>query len=192
MYLLINAPDTCIWRLSPHFCVTLYHTDFFILLFILFISYKWYKHVLFARFLSCFEWKTVEDLGLIKITFRFLQTDFDRLSFICPWTLGIFTFCVAVPLSKVLMHFKRTWQIHLKTDWFCRFNHVSSSYSLLDIFPADAVWGASISPINTLRPEQNGRHFSDDIFKCIFLQEHIFILFEFHWNLFLKVQLTKG
>ena len=26
---------------------------------------------------------------------------------------------------------------------------------------------------NTLRPRQNGRHFSDDIFKCIFLDEDL-------------------
>ena len=28
---------------------------------------------------------------------------------------------------------------------------------------------------NTLRPRQNGRHFADDIFKCIFLNENISI-----------------
>ena len=27
--------------------------------------------------------------------------------------------------------------------------------------------------INTLRPRQNGRHFSDDIFTCIFLNENV-------------------
>ena len=27
--------------------------------------------------------------------------------------------------------------------------------------------------INTLRPRQNGRHFTDDIFKCIFLNENV-------------------
>ena len=26
---------------------------------------------------------------------------------------------------------------------------------------------------NTLRPRQNGRHFADDIFKCIFLNENL-------------------
>ena len=30
-------------------------------------------------------------------------------------------------------------------------------------------------PVNTLRPRQNGRHFADDIFKCIFLNENIWI-----------------
>ena len=29
--------------------------------------------------------------------------------------------------------------------------------------------------LNTLRPRQDGRHFSDDIFKCIFLNENVWI-----------------
>ena len=32
--------------------------------------------------------------------------------------------------------------------------------------------------INTLRPRQNGRHFASDIFKCIFLNENVWILFK--------------
>ena len=32
--------------------------------------------------------------------------------------------------------------------------------------------------INTLRPRQNGRHFPDDIFKCIFLNENVWISIE--------------
>ena len=30
-------------------------------------------------------------------------------------------------------------------------------------------------PFNTLGPRQNGRHFADDIFKCIFLNENVWI-----------------
>ena len=33
----------------------------------------------------------------------------------------------------------------------------------------------SVMYINTLRPEQHGRHFADDIFKCIFLNEKVWI-----------------
>ena len=33
-------------------------------------------------------------------------------------------------------------------------------------------------PLNTLRPRQNGRHFADDIFKCIFLNETVWIPFK--------------
>ena len=29
--------------------------------------------------------------------------------------------------------------------------------------------------VNTLRPRQNGRHFADDMFKCIFLNENVWI-----------------
>ena len=32
--------------------------------------------------------------------------------------------------------------------------------------------------LNTLRPRQNGRHFADDIFKCIFLNENVWIPFK--------------
>ena len=31
-------------------------------------------------------------------------------------------------------------------------------------------WGRLV---NTLRPRQNGRHFPDDIFKCIFFNENV-------------------
>ena len=33
-----------------------------------------------------------------------------------------------------------------------------------------------VIPFNTLRPRQNGRHFADDIFKCIFFNENVWIL----------------
>ena len=33
-----------------------------------------------------------------------------------------------------------------------------------------------LTQFNTLRPRQNGCHFADDIFKCIFLNENIWIL----------------
>ena len=35
--------------------------------------------------------------------------------------------------------------------------------------PESSIW------INTLRPRQNGRYFADDIFKCIFLNENVWI-----------------
>ena len=42
--------------------------------------------------------------------------------------------------------------------------------------------------INTLRPRQNGRHFPDDIFKWIFLNENVWI--SINISHFLGVQLT--
>ena len=39
-------------------------------------------------------------------------------------------------------------------------------------------WAESRPPINTLRPRQNGCHFADDMFKCIFLNENVWIPIE--------------
>ena len=36
-------------------------------------------------------------------------------------------------------------------------------------------WRLSRSCSNTLRPRQNGRHFADDVFKCIFFNENVWI-----------------
>ena len=33
-----------------------------------------------------------------------------------------------------------------------------------------------LTPVNTLRPRQNGRHFADDVFKCIFLNGNLWIV----------------
>ena len=41
---------------------------------------------------------------------------------------------------------------------------------LMHIYIAGPLW------VNTLRPKQNGPHFADDIFKCIFLNENAWIL----------------
>ena len=38
------------------------------------------------------------------------------------------------------------------------------------------------SSLNTLRPRQNGRHFPDDIFKCNFLNENVWILIKISLN----------
>ena len=40
--------------------------------------------------------------------------------------------------------------------------------------------------INTSRPSQDGRHFPDDIFKCIFLNENVLISL----NISLRFELT--
>ena len=45
--------------------------------------------------------------------------------------------------------------------------------------PAHTIFRAQV---NTLRPRQNGRHFADDIFKCIFLNENIRILIKISLN----------
>ena len=45
--------------------------------------------------------------------------------------------------------------------------------------------------INTLRPRQNGRHFADDIFKCIFLNENAWISLMISLKFVPKVQINN-
>ena len=42
--------------------------------------------------------------------------------------------------------------------------------------------------LNSSSLGQNGRHFADDIFKCIFLNDKVRLLTKFHWSLFLSVK----
>ena len=66
--------------------------------------------------------------------------------------------------------------------------HTQNDTSVLTLPPVEpAIFS---STLNTLRVRQNGCHFTDDIFKCIFLNENVWIPIKFHWNLFLRVQLT--
>ena len=69
------------------------------------------------------------------------------------------------------------WKLYM----FCRAtrtNDLLIMYDLLVIswmfllFPECSFY-IVLSSFNTLRPRQNGRHFADDIFKCIFLKENV-------------------
>ena len=41
-----------------------------------------------------------------------------------------------------------------------------------------------------VNPLPTGHHFPDDIFKCILMNENFVFRFQFHWSLFLRVQLA--
>ena len=46
-------------------------------------------------------------------------------------------------------------------------------------------------PFNTLRPRQKGRHFADDIFKCIFLNENAWISLKISLQFVPKVRINN-
>ena len=50
---------------------------------------------------------------------------------------------------------------------------------------------SAIAHLNTLRPRQNGRHFPDDIFKCIFLNENAWISLKISLKFVPKVRINK-
>ena len=49
---------------------------------------------------------------------------------------------------------------------------------LINPIPVALAYQSSHWWLNTLRPRQNGRHFADDMFKCIILNENVWILIE--------------
>ena len=61
---------------------------------------------------------------------------------------------------------------------------VIASRSCIDVitYPCSNLHAVSANLINTLRPRQNGRHFPDDIFKCIFLNENVWISIKISLN----------
>ena len=59
----------------------------------------------------------------------------------------------------------------IKLDAFCK--HIRNGLPRLRLrFSVCIIWQG----VNTLRPGQDGRHFADDIFKYIFLNENIWIV----------------
>ena len=72
------------------------------------------------------------------------------------------------------------WNL-LGIDYACRYvwyyNHGAISIDLPSFSSHPGVIFTScysfVVQLNTLRPRQNGRHFPDDIFKCIFLNENV-------------------
>ena len=48
-----------------------------------------------------------------------------------------------------------------------------------------------IKSVNTLRPRQNGRYFAEDIYKCIFLTENVWILINISLKLVPKGQINN-
>ena len=54
--------------------------------------------------------------------------------------------------------------------------HSYLSYASIAVAFDGGTKGLLLTSLNTLRPTQNGRHFSDDIFKCIFFNENVSIV----------------
>ena len=74
-----------------------------------------------------------------------------------------------------LIQWKRVGLLSDESVNLC-WEHVSPIYSLFQ----------SPAQFNTLRPRQYGRHFADDIFKCIFLNENVWILTRISLKFILK------
>ena len=78
------------------------------------------------------------------------------------------------------------WHTNTITSFF---SYLISLLLLIGLF-AFSRYQWNLFYINIFRPTQNGRHFPDDIFECIFLNEICKFQLIFHWSLFLRAQLT--
>ena len=69
----------------------------------------------------------------------------------------------------------------MRTTWviMCTGGGRGHSHTLMGWRDLDATYPSGqprgLSPFNTLRERQNGRNLADDIFKCIFLNENVWI-----------------
>ena len=52
-------------------------------------------------------------------------------------------------------------------------------------------WHSLCCILNTLKPRQNCRHFGDDIYKCIFFHENVWISFNMSHNFVLKFRINN-
>ena len=62
------------------------------------------------------------------------------------------------------------------------------------LWPSDTIWhrvGEWVIKFNTLRTRQNGHHFAEDLFKCIFLNENVWILIKISFNLVPEGQINN-
>ena len=64
--------------------------------------------------------------------------------------------------------------------WFTYWTESSLYWTMANIHPGGCYceYHPGVISFNTLRPRQNGRHFADNIFKCIFLNENVWIIIE--------------
>ena len=90
-----------------------------------------------------------------------------------PWLFPIFIFFLT--FNKIPWLFPDFYQVWNLPDFSLTAGHPGQAISRhsddnVQVLCMDRTWR-----INTLRPGQNGRHFADDIFKCIFLNENVWI-----------------
>ena len=70
----------------------------------------------------------------------------------------------------------------------------SPDHKALICFSSGFFWGIhanSLCTVNTLRPRQNGRHFADDIFRRIFLNENVCISLKISLKFVPKVRINN-
>ena len=113
----------------------------------------------------------------------------------CPWLHGFISNKIA--LVEVL-----GWELLSQFPLLCYFRDFSPSSN--DWLPIEyhvhvwqvcddtgQIWKWFKESFNSLRPRRNRRHFADDIFKCIFLNENVWISLKISLKFVPKVQINN-
>ena len=87
-----------------------------------------------------------------------------------------------IPLYNLVFTIHRTmyWYINNKVTFSNMHRYV---HDLVHHTDMDPMLNGIIHSVNKLRPRQYGRHFPDDIFKCIFLNENVGISIKISLNI---------
>ena len=80
-----------------------------------------------------------------------------------------------------LMRINQMPTLKLAFDWFSS-RSIATHLLVTQGMTAKPLSGHGFIFLNTLRPRQNGCHFADNIFKCIFLNENVWISIKISLN----------
>ena len=98
------------------------------------------------------------------------------ISHLIHCTMGMNIFPETLKCADVSPVFKK--DNYLNTKNFRPVSVLTGISKLYESVVNDQLFEFFCMLFNTLRPRQNGRHFADDIFKCIFLNENVWISIE--------------
>ena len=98
--------------------------------------------------------------------------------------------CNCLSISECILTFT-SWSRSF--DYFSLIHHQCIDYITVVCVQADKInhTKTSARSVNTLRPRQNCCHFADDIFKCIFVNENVWISRKISLNFVPKVQINN-
>ena len=129
------------------------------------------EHIVMKQSLSTYIWYFMWNINKFKIATLSVTSSDPTITVFTFGYAGKSTSSLSSVFHQAHIFFQNPYtSLHRKKKW-----------------PISSVWWQYVHTVgfliftkinllvNTLRPRQNGRHFADDIFKCIFLNENVWI-----------------
>ena len=114
------------------------------------------------------KWGSEVFSGRIRIVDVYVVFGGIKIMQICQWEMGM----ILSHLPFISLFICLCVLLYIMCLWFLNIPHLTTHFIKLTLRNCHLLW-YSPDLINTLRPRQNCRHFPDDIFKCIFLNENV-------------------